>query len=70
MTAILSSRFISEMEREDKIAVISHLESKGTFLIRYSIDRVAQALNISKFTIYNYLEELKSRQETVKEAQP
>lgn len=61
---------ISEMEREDKIAVIAHLESKGAFLIRYSIDRVAQALNISKFTIYNYLEELKSRQETVKEAQP
>lgn len=38
-------------------------ESKGTFLIRSSIDRVAQHVNISKFTVYNYLEEVKSRQE-------
>lgn len=54
---------ISAMGREDKIHVISYLESKGAFLIRYSIDRVAQSLNISKFTVYNYLEEVKSRQE-------
>lgn len=54
---------ISTMDREDKIHVISYLESKGAFLIRYSIDRVAQSLNISKFTVYNYLEEVKSRQE-------
>jgi predicted transcriptional regulator YheO len=60
---------IPEMEREDKVAVIAHLDSKGAFLIRYSIDRVAQALNISKFTVYNYLEELKSRQESVGEPQ-
>jgi len=47
---------ISAMDREDKIHVISYLEKKGAFLIRYSIDRVAQSLNISKFTVYNYLE--------------
>ncbi len=52
---------ISALDREDKIAVVSHLEGKGAFLIRYSIDRVAQFLSISKFTIYNYLEEVKSR---------
>jgi len=54
---------VSAMDREDKIHVISYLETKGAFLIRYSIDRVAQSLNISKFTVYNYLEEVKSRQE-------
>jgi predicted transcriptional regulator YheO len=47
---------ITAMDREDKIQVISYLEKKGAFLIRYSIDRVAQSLNISKFTVYNYLE--------------
>lgn len=52
---------ISALDREDKIAVVSHLEGRGAFLIRYSIDRVAQSLSISKFTIYNYLEEVKSR---------
>jgi len=53
------------MDREDKIQVISYLESRGAFLIRYSIDRVAQSLKISKFTVYNYLEEVKSRQEVI-----
>ncbi len=56
---------ISAMSREDKIAVISYLESKGAFLIRYSIDRVAELLNISKFTIYNYLDQIRSKQEVL-----
>jgi predicted transcriptional regulator YheO len=51
---------ISEFTREDKIAVISYLETKGAFLIRYSVDRVAELLSISKFTIYNYLDEVKA----------
>lgn len=51
----------TEFTREDKIAVISQLESKGTFLIRYSVDRVAELLHLSKYTIYGYLEEIKSK---------
>jgi predicted transcriptional regulator YheO len=53
---------IKELTREDKITFISYLENKGAFLIRYSVDRVAELLNISKYTIYNYLEEVKARQ--------
>lgn len=52
---------VAELTREDKVAVITYLENKGAFLIRYSVDRVAELLSISKFTIYNYLEEVKSR---------
>ncbi len=59
---------ITAMDREDKIAVVAYLETKGAFLIRHSIDRVAGLLNISKYTIYNYLEEVKSRQEIAEEA--
>lgn len=51
----------SEFTREDKIEVISQLDAKGTFLIRYSVDRVAELLHLSKYTIYGYLEEIKSR---------
>lgn len=53
---------VAAMNREDKITVIAHLEEKGAFLIRYSVDRVAELLNISKYTIYNYLEEIRTRQ--------
>ncbi|HXF04110.1 MAG TPA: helix-turn-helix transcriptional regulator [Blastocatellia bacterium] len=52
---------ISDLTREEKIGVIAHLESKGAFLIRYSVDRVAELLNLSKYTIYNYLDEIKAR---------
>lgn len=52
---------LSELTREDKISVICQLDTKGAFLIRYSIDHVAELLDISKYTIYNYLEEIKSR---------
>jgi predicted transcriptional regulator YheO len=53
---------VEEMNREDKIAVVAFLERRGAFLIRHSADRLAALLNISKFTIYNYLDELKARQ--------
>ena len=50
---------IADLTRENKIAVITYLDNKGAFLIRYSADRIAELLNISKYTIYNYLEEAK-----------
>lgn len=60
---------LSAMGREDKIAVVAYLENKGVFLIRHSVDWIAESLNVSKFTIYNYLDELKSRQATGTEAE-
>lgn len=53
---------VGDLTREDKVAVITYLENKGAFLIRYSVDRVAELLSISKYTIYNYLEEVKGKQ--------
>jgi predicted transcriptional regulator YheO len=52
---------VPDLTRDDKIAIISYLENKGAFLIRYSVDRIAELLSISKYTIYNYLEEIKSK---------
>jgi predicted transcriptional regulator YheO len=54
-----------DLNRDEKKSVIAHLESRGAFLIRYSIDRAAELLGISKYTIYNYLEEIKSGQAAV-----
>ena len=61
---------ISELTRDDKIAIISYLEAKGAFLIRYSVDRVADLLNLSKFTIYNYLDEVKATHANSVETKP
>ncbi len=49
----------SELTRDDKIAIVSYLDAKGAFLIRYSVERVAEQLNLTKYTIYNYLDKIK-----------
>jgi predicted transcriptional regulator YheO len=50
----------SEFSRDDKIAVISYLDARGAFLIRYSMEKVASLLGISKFSIYNYLNDMRA----------
>ena len=38
---------------------IEFLEKKGIFLIMKSMDKVADRFQISKFSIYNYLDEIR-----------
>ena len=47
---------ISHLNKDEKMKIIHFLDSKGAFLITKSGDRVCDFLNISKFTLYNYLE--------------
>ena len=44
------------MTKEDKIAYIHFLDKHGAFLITKSGQRICEALSISKYTLYNYLE--------------
>lgn len=46
---------LESLTRDDKVAVVKTLDAKGAFLIKKSIDRVADYLGISRFTVYNYL---------------
>ena len=43
------------MTKQDKLQYIKFLDEHGAFLITYSNTRVCEALNISQFTLYNYL---------------
>jgi Uncharacterized protein conserved in bacteria len=47
------------MQKEDKMKVLKYLDEKGVFTVKRSMDRVAMFLDISKFTVYNYLEEIR-----------
>jgi predicted transcriptional regulator YheO len=53
----------AEMSRDEKVAIVAYLETKGAFLIRYSVERVAELLGMTKYTIYNYLDEIRKKQE-------
>jgi len=51
---------VSYMTRDDKIRVVKYLDQKGAFLITKSGNRICQFLDISKFTLYSYLDEVHS----------
>ena len=46
------------MTKTQRIAFISELERKGVFEVKGSVERVAQLLGISVFTVYSYLKEV------------
>jgi predicted transcriptional regulator YheO len=48
------------LTKEDKIKIIEYLEQRGAFTITKSVDLVAEDLKVSKYTIYNYLKEIKA----------
>lgn len=50
---------VESMNREQKIDLIRFMDSKGIFLIKGSTDKVAEKMNISKVTVYSYLDDIK-----------
>lgn len=50
---------VSDMNKESKLKFLRFLDEKGIFLIQKSGVRICDLLNISKFTLYNYLDEIR-----------
>lgn len=46
---------LGELSRENKQMAVRELDSRGAFALRKSIDDVADAMGVSRITIYNYL---------------
>lgn len=46
------------MQKRHKVMVVKDLKERGFFALRESVERAAQALAVTRFTIYNYLKEL------------
>jgi len=49
---------VSLMQKEDKLMVAKIADEKGAFLIKGAINQLAKEINVSRYTIYNYLEEI------------
>jgi len=47
---------VALMNKDDKIKAIRYLEEKGAFLIKKSGDKVTKYYDISKYTLYNYMD--------------
>ncbi|KOP82327.1 hypothetical protein AN957_12665 [Cytobacillus solani] len=50
----------SLMSLDEKVECVRQLEEKGTFLIKGATDYVASVLGVSKFTVYNYLQKIRT----------
>ncbi len=55
-----SGKLIPHMDKEDKVGVVRYLERRGGFLIRGAVDQVARRLAVSRYTVYNYLNEVRA----------
>jgi predicted transcriptional regulator YheO len=48
---------VEKMSREEKVLCVKALDDKGAFVVKKSADKIAKVLQISRFTLYNYLDE-------------
>ncbi len=53
----------TQLTLEEKIECVRLLEEKGAFLIKGSTEYLASVLGVSKFTIYNYLNKIRTHNE-------
>ncbi len=51
---------LADLSREDKQRAVRLLDEQGAFLLRRSVEDVADALGVSRITVYNYLNALQS----------
>jgi predicted transcriptional regulator YheO len=49
----------STMTRDEKMEVVARLEERGAFLVKRSAEQVAEALDLSRFTVFSYLKEIR-----------
>lgn len=49
------------LTKEERIELLKDMEGKGVFLIKGAIEEVATNLCVSKYTIYNHLEEIRKK---------
>jgi predicted transcriptional regulator YheO len=58
---IIGNIDVKSMKRNVRISLIEFMDEKGVFLIKGSIDTVAELMGISKVTVYSYLDVVKKK---------
>ncbi len=56
---------LSQMDRNAKLRVVKELEQRGLFLVKGSVELVAERLGISKYTLYTYIDESKQEEQQI-----
>jgi predicted transcriptional regulator YheO len=51
---------VANLPKEEKLNIVSHLDEKGAFLVKGAVEQVAATLGVSRYSVYNYLDEVRS----------
>ncbi len=46
---------LADLSREDKQVAVALLDDRGAFNLRKAVEQIADVLEVSRFTVYNYL---------------
>lgn len=57
------------MKKSHKIEVVRELDDRGFFTLREAVDLVAKSLEVSRYSIYNYLNEIQAKEEEPRNAE-
>lgn len=52
---------LAAMKREQRIEAVREMQRRGLFIVKGGVQRAADALRVSRFTIYNYVEEIRQQ---------
>ncbi len=58
---IIRNKDVGNLKRKDNIELIRFMDEKGVFLVKGAIDKVAESLDLSKVTIYSYLDKVRGK---------
>lgn len=56
-TVNVTGKAVGHLTKEEKVAIVHSLEEKGFFLIKKAAEKLADFLGLSRYSIYNYLNE-------------
>lgn len=57
------NKSIVSMNKNDRLNLIKNLKTSGVFNIQKSVPYIAERLGVSRYTIYNYLNEIQKKEE-------
>ena len=52
------------MDKSDRIRIVEHLDERGALFMQKGVVTIAEKLNVSRYTIYNYLQEIRKTKKT------
>lgn len=51
---------VVRMKKNQKLEAVRQMQDRGIFIVKGGIEKAAAALGVTRYTIYNYLEQIRA----------